>query len=120
MESGATELLDAFNAAFNRHDPPAMMALMTVDCVFENTYPPPDGERYIGQAAVAQFWEAFFQASPAARIEIEELYAGRDYGFQRWCYHWIDRHGSAGHIRGVDIFHFRDGKIAAKLSYVKG
>ena len=28
--------------------------------------------------------------------------------------------GRSGHVRGVDVFHFRDGKIAAKLSYVKG
>ena len=26
------------------------MALMTTDCVFENTVPPPDGERFVGSA----------------------------------------------------------------------
>ncbi len=44
------KLLERFNAAFNRHDVPAMMALMTDDCVFDSTRPPPDGERLIGQA----------------------------------------------------------------------
>ena len=42
------QVLEAFNDAFNRHDVPAMMELMTEDCVFENTYPPPDGARYAG------------------------------------------------------------------------
>jgi hypothetical protein len=28
------------------------MTLMTDDCVFENTWPAPDGERYEGQVAV--------------------------------------------------------------------
>jgi len=44
--------IQQFNDAFNRHDVDAVMALMTDDCVFENTYPPPDGERSVGQAAV--------------------------------------------------------------------
>jgi hypothetical protein len=28
--------------------------------------------------------------------------------------------GAAGHIRGVDVFRLRDGKVAEKLAYVKG
>ena len=34
---------------------------------------------------------------------------------QRWRYSWAD-----GHVRGVDVFRIRDGKVAEKLSYVKG
>ncbi|PKN87500.1 MAG: nuclear transport factor 2 family protein, partial [Chloroflexi bacterium HGW-Chloroflexi-8] len=34
-------LITKFNLAFNRHDIDAMMEMMTEDCVFENTYPPP-------------------------------------------------------------------------------
>jgi ketosteroid isomerase-like protein len=64
----------AFNDAFNRHDVPAMMALMSEDCVFENTSPAPDGARYVGKAAVTQFWQDFFSASPQARIQIEDIF----------------------------------------------
>ena len=35
--------IERFNAAFNRHDVDAIMALMTEDVVFENTSPAPDG-----------------------------------------------------------------------------
>ena len=35
---------------------------------------------------------------------------------QRWIYRWSDQ----GHVRGVDIFRIEDGRIAEKLSYVKG
>ena len=35
-----------------------------------------------------------------------------------WRYQWAD--GPADHIRGVDLFHIRDGRVAAKLAYVKG
>jgi hypothetical protein len=51
-----------------------MMALMAEDCVFENTYPPPDGTRFQGQDAVNGFWEEFFRLSPAAQIDIEEMF----------------------------------------------
>ena len=56
--------IQRFNAAFDRRDAEAVMAAMTEDCVFENTYPPPDGERCEGQAAVRAFWEKFFASPP--------------------------------------------------------
>ena len=108
-----------FNDAFNRHDVDAVMAAMTEDCVFDNTRPPPDGERIQGQAAVRTFWTEFFRRSPHARFTTEELFAAGDRCVVRWVYHWV-RDGQAGHVRGVDIFRVRDGKIAEKLSYVKG
>jgi ketosteroid isomerase-like protein len=120
MPSPEIELLNDFNAAFNRHDVDGMMALMTPDCVFENTYPPPDGERFEGQAAVWQFWEDFFRLSPNAHLEFEEIVACGERAFQRWVYHWLDAGGGSGSVRGVDVFRFKEGKIAEKLSYVKG
>ena len=50
------------------------------------------------------------------------VFAGADgeRGVVRWRYQWVDADGAAGHVRGVDIFRFRDGKITEKLSYVKG
>ncbi len=109
-----------FNAAFDRHDVAGVMAAMTEDCVFENTAPAPDGERYVGQAAVRAFWEAFFRANPAARFVYEELFAAGDRCVVRWTYHWTSADGQPGHVRGVDVFRVRDGKVAEKLSYVKG
>lgn len=38
----------------------------------------------------------------------------------RWLYRWVDREGKEGHVRGVDLFRVRDGKVAEKFSYVKG
>jgi ketosteroid isomerase-like protein len=109
-----------FNAAFNRHDVDAVMALMTPDCLFENTNPPPDGERFVGAVAVRGFWEEFFRASPHAFFTAEETVACGDRAFVRWSYQWTDAEGKAGHIRGVDIFRVSAGKVAEKLSYVKG
>ncbi len=113
-------LLDRFNDAFNRHDIDAIMSMMTDDCVFDNTFPAPDGTRYEGQAEVRRLWEEFFRSSPNAQFELEDIHVNGDRGVQLWTYRWADAEGVAGHVRGVDVFRFRDGKIAEKLSYVKG
>ncbi len=95
------------------------MALMTDDCLFDNTRPPPDGERFQGSDQVRSFWEEFFRRSPQARFDAEEVIATGDRCVIRWVYHWV-KDGKPGHVRGVDIFKARDGKVAEKLSYVKG
>ena len=117
---GTIAAIERFNDAFNRHDVDAVMAAMTEDCVFENTSPAPDGERHVGQAAVRAFWERFFGSSPGATFEAEEMFAAGDRGVLRWRYAWEGIDGEAGHVRGVDVFRVRDGKVAEKLSYVKG
>jgi ketosteroid isomerase-like protein len=114
------QLVLQFNTASNSGDVDAMMRLMTQDCVFENTDPPPDGTRYVGQAAVRAFWEAFFLASREPTIHVEEIFALGERCVMRWNYRWIDAQGKPGHVRGVDIYTVRDGQIAEKLSYVKG
>jgi ketosteroid isomerase-like protein len=113
-------VVERFNEAFNRHDVDAVMALFTDDCVFENTYPPPDGERHVGQAAVRVFWDDFFKGSPHAHFDAEDIFASADRCLVRWVYRWIGGDGKPGHIRGVDVFRVRDGKVAEKLAYVKG
>jgi ketosteroid isomerase-like protein len=115
-----TRLVLEFHDALNRHDVPAMMARMSADCLFENTYPAPDGTPYVGKEAVSRFWEEFFQQSPNARIEVEEIFGLGNRCVLRWRYEWTDESGEKGHVRGVDIFKVRDGLICEKLSYVKG
>lgn len=112
--------IQQFNEAFNRQDLDAVMAIMTPDCVFENTYPSPDGTRYSGQLAVRQAFEQFFQSSPHARFTTEEMFTDGVRGVVRWTYHWLDDQNQSGHIRGVDIFRIDNAKVAEKLSYVKG
>ncbi len=110
----------AFNDAFNQHDVAGMMKWMSEDCVFENTDPAPDGTRYSGKQAVTKFWERFFEESPQAHIEIEEIFSLGQRCIMRWKYTWVDAAGKSGHVRGVDVFKERDGLLVEKLSYVKG
>ena len=115
MSESTLTVVERFNAAFNAHDVDAVIALMTDDCVFENTTPPPDGERFEGQAAVRANFAQFFHESPQAVFEFEDTFACDDRACVRWLYRW-----DTGHVRGVDVFRVRDGRIAEKLSYVKG
>lgn len=112
--------IERFNEAFNRHDVPAVMALMTEDCLFEGTNPAPDGQYYRGQAPVWAFWEELFSSTAHSNFESEEIFATGDRAVVRWVYHWIGKDGAPGHVRGVDVFRVKDGQVAEKLSYVKG
>ena len=84
QKESTVEIINQFNEAFNRHDVPAVMALMTEDCIFDNTYPAPDGERFEGQEAVGRFWKSFFDppqmqiSNPrrCLRMEIAASFAG--------------------------------------------
>lgn len=108
-----------FNEAFNDHDVEGIMETMTDDCVFESTAPAPDGLRLEGKAAVKEYWIAFFDRSPDARFETEEIFADEHRCVVRWIYRKT-KNGAPWHLRGIDLFRIRDGKIAEKLSYVKG
>lgn len=122
-DSGADATIAAirqFHDAFNSRDVDAVMATMTDDCIAELPYPPPDGMRCEGSAAVRVAWETFFTSSPAAAFEIEEMAVWGDRAVVRWLYRWTDANGQPGHVRGVDVMRVRDGKVAESLGYVKG
>lgn len=109
----------AMHDAVNGHDVEAVMAAVTDDVVWETTSPP-DGQRFSGRAEVRAAGDGFFNSSPNARFEEEELVALGDRAFQTWVYRWVDAEGKAGHVRGVDLIRVRDGKVAQITSYVKG
>lgn len=116
---GTADVVNRFNDAINRHDAAAVASLLSDDTVFENTSPQPDGTRIEGKAAVAGFWTKWFAANPDARFEVEDMIVAGDRCTVRWIYRKT-RDGKPWHLRGIDVFTVRDGKVAAKLSYVKG
>jgi uncharacterized protein (TIGR02246 family) len=112
-------VIERFNAAFNRHDTEAVASLLTDDTVFEDTSPAPDGKRLEGKTAVVEFWRGWFARNPDAQFETEEMLVSGGRAVVRWVYHKV-RNGQPWHLRGVDVFAVREGKVAAKLAYVKG
>ncbi|GAB3518807.1 nuclear transport factor 2 family protein [Emticicia fontis] len=111
--------VERFNEAFNRHDVDAVMNAMTEDCIFENTNPAPDGTRLVGAEAVRAYWTKFFTNNPDAFFEAEDIFADGDRCVVRWIYRKT-KDGKPWHLRGVDVFKVRNGKVAEKLAYVKG
>jgi ketosteroid isomerase-like protein len=108
------EVVAVFGKTWDDHDLDAALELITEDCVFDTTAPAPDGARFVGREAIRGAWRPIFD-DPDAYFEAEETFAAGDRVVQRWKYRW-----NGGHVRGVDIFRIRDGKVAEKLSYVKG
>jgi ketosteroid isomerase-like protein len=119
VDSATRAAVTRFNEAFNRHDAAAVAAMLTDDTIFEDTSPTPDGRRIEGKAAVAEFWKGWFERNSDATFDSEELIVSGDRAVVRWVYRKM-RNGQPWHLRGVDIFTVRGGKIAAKLAYVKG
>ena len=113
-EADRLALVEQFNRAWNEHDLDAALALVADDCVFDSTAPAPDGERFQGKAAIRAAWQPVFD-NPRSHLEFEEVFAMGERVVQRWRYTW-----GGGHVRGVDLLRFRDGKLVEKLSYVKG
>jgi len=110
----ALEVVEAFGEAWASHDLEGSLALLSDDCVFDATGPAPDGARHVGPDAIRKVWQTIFD-DVSAKFEPEETFAAGDRVVQLWRYDWGD-----GHVRGVDVFKVRDGKVAEKLSYVKG
>ena len=113
-------VVDRFNEAFNRHDVDGIMDPMSNDCVFESTGPQPDGEWFTSQAAMRDLWNRFFASTPTSRFETGEIFAAVDWCVVRRVFNWTNDNGQPGHVRGVDLFKVRNGKVAEKLAYEKG
>jgi ketosteroid isomerase-like protein len=112
-------IVDRFNEAFNRHDADALNSLLTDDTVFENTSPPPDGLRIEGRESVVHFWREWFSRNSDSTFDAEDMIVCGNRAVVCWVYRKM-RNGQPWHLRGVDLFTVRDGKVAAKLAYVKG
>jgi ketosteroid isomerase-like protein len=107
-------VVEEFGAAWAAHDLDVTLALVTDDCVFDATGPAPDGIRHVGRDAIREAWQAIFDDTSAV-FEAEQTFGAGDRVVQLWRYDF-----DGGHIRGIDVFTVRDGKVAEKLSYVKG
>lgn len=118
-DGSTLDVVNRFNDAVNRHDAAAVAALLSDDTVFENTGPAPNGTRVEGKAAVAAFWERWLAANAGATFEAEDVVVAGDRCTVQWIYRKL-RNGQPWHLRGIDVFKVRGGKVAAKLSYVKG
>ena len=96
------------------------MDLMTEDCVFESTSPAPDGQRHEGAEAVRRVWLELFDQTRDATFTEEESFVSKDRAVVRWRFSWREPDETPGHVRGVDVIRFRDGKVSEKLLLREG
>ncbi len=115
-----TTTLEAFSAAWNRHDIDALMAFMTDDCVFMTAAGPDAcGTRHVGAEAVRKAFPGAWVASPDAQWRNGTHVVQGDFGVSQWTFTGTAADGSRIESDGVDIFTFRNGKIAVKNVFRK-
>lgn len=113
-------LLDAFAAAWNRHDVDALMACMAPDCVFEAAAGPDvTGARHVGPDAVRRAYAAVFATYADARWNQPRHFVAGDRAVSEWTFTGTTKDGSRVEVNGCDIFTLRGGKIVLKNSYRK-
>lgn len=112
--------LVAFSDAWNRHDIDALMSFMTEDCVFETAAGPEAyGTRHVGAAAVRKAFAMAWQTVPDAQWRDGVHHVLGDFGVSQWTFTGTAADGSRIETHGVDLFTFRDGKIAVKNVFRK-
>ncbi|EHP43389.1 SnoaL-like domain containing protein [Cupriavidus basilensis OR16] len=112
--------LQAFSDAWNRHDIEALMRFMAEDCVFHAVAGSElFGRSFEGRAAVREGFQLAWQAFPdAAWLDGEHFVAG-ERGVSESTFRGTKADGTRIEARMVDVFTFRDGKIAVKNAYRK-
>jgi steroid delta-isomerase-like uncharacterized protein len=120
MSEVNAEFLQAFFDAFNRHDAPAIVAMMLDDCVFEAAAGPHAyGERHVGRERVAAAFEGVWRTFPNAHWNVTRQCVAGDCGFAEWTFTGQRGDGSRIEADGCDLLTFRDGKIAVKKAFRK-
>lgn len=118
MERAKLEALTReFTEAFNRDDLEGVMSFMADDVVYDEF----NGTRSVGKAAVrAAFAPQFRGDFGTIRFHTEDMFVDPEAGkaMISWTCH-VDQGHRAGGWRGLDLLHFRDGKLVVKETYAK-
>lgn len=114
------ETLAAFSAAWNAHDVDALMSFMSEDCVFMTAAGPDAcGTRHEGREAVRKAFAGAWAAVPDAQWLNGKHFVHGDFGVSEWTFTGTAADGSRVEADGVDVFTFRNGKIAVKNAFRK-
>ncbi|WP_076999058.1 nuclear transport factor 2 family protein [Variovorax sp. KK3] len=112
--------LEAFSNAWNRHDIDALMGFMHEDCVFQTAAGSEAcGTRHSGTAAVRKAFAAAWETVPDAQWTKGKHFVSGDFGTSQWTFTGTAADGSRIETDGIDVFSFKDGKIALKNVFRK-
>jgi ketosteroid isomerase-like protein len=112
--------LRAFADAWNAHDIDALMSFMSADCEFHAVGGPDVlGRSFVGREAVRNGFELAWQTFPDAAWLDGDHFVSDDRGVSESTFRGTKADGSRIEARMVDVFTFRDGRIAVKNAYRK-
>ena len=108
--------------AFNRHDLDAIMEYFSEDCTFD--FPrgsEPWGQRFVGKEQVREGLAGRFKGIPDVHYGEDSHWISADgnKGVSEWTLTGTTTAGVKVHVRGCDLWEFKDGKITRKNSYWK-
>ena len=117
----AADVLRAITAAFNAHDPDAIMEFFAHDCVFETPRgPDPHGRRLVGLEEVRSGFAARFAGIPDVHYGDDSHWVCGRRGVSEWLLSGTTGDGDAIAVRGCDLWEFDEaGKVLRKDSYWK-
>ena len=113
--------MDDWNRAWERYDLEGVMALFDDQVVFDNW----TGGQARGKAALREAWAGWFANNGGFQFTPEDMLV--DEAEQKVLFQWrLDWPSMEGGFegrpevrRGVDVIHFRDGRIVKKFTYSK-
>jgi ketosteroid isomerase-like protein len=108
-----SELVERYNAAWNRQDLDEIHALHHPEIVFENHTAQ---ERADGADAVREHIGTIFRNNPTMRFRTRSLHTGEDFAVCEWTLN-LEKDGRRLEWDGVDVFPIRNGLIARKDVY---
>jgi len=113
--------MEKWNRSWEEHDLDGVMRLFHEEIIFENW----TGGKAKGKQALHQAWKPWFENHGGFRFASEDLFI--DEREQKVLYQWRlewpspekGYEGRPEQRRGLDVIHFRDGKIYRKYTYSK-
>lgn len=114
-------LWDRWNIAWDNHDLDRVMEFFHDDIYFENW----TGGHARGKEKLRMAWRGWFLNHGNFKFIQEEIFIDEEEQklLYRWLLEWPSfekgHEGKSEKRRGVDVIHFKDGKIINKLTYSK-
>jgi len=114
-------LLKEWNLAWDKHDLDKVMSVFHDEIFFENW----TGAYVKGRKALRKAWENWFENHGDFRFFEEEIFIDEQMQkvLYRWALEWPSNEPGFENMpetrKGIDVIHFKDGKIINKLTYTK-
>ena len=115
------EALTRWNSAWENHDLDGVMELFHDDVLFENW----TGGQAKGKDNLRKAWASWFENHGGFKFTEEDTFIDEDEQkvLYQWSLDWPSlekgHEGRPERRRGVDVIHFKDGKIIQKQTYSK-